>query len=309
MPTTLAVQILERLLAHPSLKDNLQFGQIQRFLELTHRIWVEIVPPSKAQPVTLSLNIEGFLSAVLNLEPNIIQLTWHAFGDLAESSYNNPAQPSLDDSFHLHAQEFKISAETIAPPVSTCPRHGCHSASLSDKIIAEARLYTLRRGILPVFSKSLYCRSCYTRYYHNYFVQEAQNQSARPRVYNMALAASEILNASRLAHQLTGDLVLESFLLHAVLRDKSNRRETLFLPHHGPQNHRLDQVLAERNYRMVGTGQEMWPHACNRCMKLYQGEDGHWYQMTAGFHDGVTSTTAQKHFLLRGTNFATHIEN
>ncbi|KAJ7622543.1 hypothetical protein B0H17DRAFT_964274 [Mycena rosella] len=27
---------------------------------------------------------------------------------------------------------------------------------------------------------------------------------------------------------------------------------------------------------MAGTGQDMWAHACNPCMKIYQGEDGNW---------------------------------
>lgn len=88
------------------------------------------------------------------------------------------------------------------------------------------------------------------------------------------------------------------------MRYKSNHSEALVLPHHGHQNHRLDEVLAERNYRMVGTGQEMWAHTCNRCTKLYQGDDGNWCmsvlhtslpcltsvldRMSAGVHDGVT---------------------
>ncbi|KAJ6589052.1 hypothetical protein B0H19DRAFT_1058126 [Mycena capillaripes] len=101
-----------------------------------------------------------------------------------------------------------------------------------DKLLVkkrlEARLYTLHRGVLPVFSKSTYCRN--------------------------------------------GD----------------NTHQVLFIPHHGQQRHRLDATLRERNIRMMGTGQEFWPHACNRCMKIYQGEDGNWYQITAGVHDGVT---------------------
>ncbi|KAJ7847163.1 hypothetical protein B0H13DRAFT_1451469, partial [Mycena leptocephala] len=70
--------------------------------------------------------------------------------------------------------------------------------------------------------------------------------------------------------------VLDAFFHHAVLRDKASQDEVLSLLHHGPQRHRLDHALQERNYRMVGTGQEYWAHACNRCMKIYQGDDGQW---------------------------------
>jgi hypothetical protein len=95
----------------------------------------------------------------------------------------------------------------------------------------------------------------------------------------MALGASDIPNASRLIHQLTGDIVLDSFLLHGILRDKNKRREVLSVPHNSSQNHRLDQALAERNYRMTGTGQDMWAHACDKCMKIYQGQDGLWCEI------------------------------
>ncbi|KAJ6513125.1 hypothetical protein C8R45DRAFT_335057 [Mycena sanguinolenta] len=108
------------------------------------------------------------------------------------------------------------------------------------------------------------------------------------KVYNQALGVSQLPNSSRLSHDLTGDLVLDSFIHYSILQDKKIRRETLSLPHGGHQNHRYDEAMAERNYRMAGTGQPMWAHSCNRCMKLYKGGDGQWYRLTAGVHDGVT---------------------
>lgn len=125
-------------------------------------------------------------------------------------------------------------------------------------------------------------------------------------MYNLSLAhtSEEDHSTSRLKDELGADLVLEAFFLYAILRDKEHRRLRLSLPHHGLQNHRLDTVLAERNYIMVGTGQEMWAHTCSRCTRIYQGEDGNWCKasaffnlslfakvlldrMSAGVHDGV----------------------
>ncbi|KAJ7510392.1 hypothetical protein B0H11DRAFT_1701987, partial [Mycena galericulata] len=221
-------------------------------------------------------------------------------------------------------------AEPLGPPMSQCPGEKCDSHKLGEPSIVEARLYTLHRGILPVFSKSLYCRRCLTRYYHNYSVTKASEPNAQrvyykedvpafihvtescfveqklctyfeaqmaishatfqgiARVYNTALNDSLIPNASLLKHELTGDLVLDSFFLNALLRDKQKRKEALSIPHGGYQNHRLDQALSERNYRMAGTGQDHWAHACNKCMVVYKGDDGRYYRMTAGVHDGVT---------------------
>ncbi|KAJ7610762.1 hypothetical protein B0H17DRAFT_1153591 [Mycena rosella] len=299
--TVLAVQILERLLAHASLKDNIQFGHIPALHRPDHKTWLEIVPPEKPRPVFTPAHFVDFLASVLALDPTVIQLIWHGFSDLAEASYLDPKKLSVDDNFKQHGHANELGAETIVPPMSYCLRPSCNSAHLSEKRIVEARLIHCGAAFCPFFYKSLYCRGCHTRYYHNYFVQEAHNVTAQreyykpvspetapsipnyihvfescyveqalcvffesqlsmshtpcqaiARVYNSALAhTSNDPSGSRLKDELVGDLVLESFFLHAILRDKADRGEPLALPHHGYQNHGYDEVLAERNYRMV----------------------------------------------------------
>ncbi|KAJ7708801.1 hypothetical protein B0H17DRAFT_1124602 [Mycena rosella] len=245
----LAFEILERLLAHDSLKQNLQFIHILHFLELTTRIWLEITPPGQPRPILLPPKVGNLLGGILDImETNLIQLTWQAYADLAETMYHNSSW-QLDDVLRIHGRSHEID---------------CNSARLGEEMVVEARLFTLCRGVLPIFSKSLYCR---------YSSGTCEGIS---KVYNMSLGESDLPNASRLSCELTGPLVLDAFFLYAILQDKQNRRETLSLPHHGYQNRRFDRELAERNYRMAGTGQDMWAHACNRCMKIYQGEDGNW---------------------------------
>ncbi|KAJ6478621.1 hypothetical protein C8R47DRAFT_639257 [Mycena vitilis] len=178
----LGLQILERLLQHKSLKENLQFFHIQRFFELAVRLWFEIVPPDRLRPLVLPLPVADFMSAVLELDTDIVQLTWTPFGDLAEATYANGAPDSVDDDFKKHGHGHELGAETLVPPMTSCTRAGCNSANLSEKRPVEARLYT--RGILPVFSKSLYCRNCHTRYYHNYSVHEAKGPTAEREYYS-----------------------------------------------------------------------------------------------------------------------------
>lgn len=73
---------------------------------------------------------------------------------------------------------------------------------------------------------------------------------------------------------ISGQVVLDAFFLHALLRDKSIHGSTLTVPHHGLQRDRLEDVLMERNIRVAGTGQEMWGHACGTCMKIINTNDG-----------------------------------
>jgi hypothetical protein len=174
MPTTeIAIRVIQRLLAHESLSGSLQFVQIQRFFELTHRLWSEIVRPGQPMPTSLPPLVSDFLAAALELDSGRIQLIWSAFSDLAEAAHNTSAQPHLDDIFRLHSHTHSTGlsliylelnstysqsnpgAEPLLPPISCCLH--CQS-NLGEEKTVEGRLYSLHRGVLPIFSKSLYCR-------------------------------------------------------------------------------------------------------------------------------------------------------
>ncbi|KAJ6498215.1 hypothetical protein DFH09DRAFT_1336765 [Mycena vulgaris] len=266
--TTLAIQVLERLLSHDSLKQHLQFVHIQRFLELTSRIWPEIVPPGQPQPLSLPPKVAGFLASVLNLDTSVIQLTWHAFSDLAEENHIDPSHTSLDDTFRIHARPYQIECHTRY--------YHNYYVQNAKELDAERQYYSFEIPRLIHVFESSYVDLELCKYFGVQLALSHGTCQGISRVYNMALGASDLPNGFRLASELSGDLVLDAFLLHAILQDKKSRRETLLLPHHGYQNHRFDRVLAQRNYRMAGTGQDMWAHACNQCMKIYQGEDGNW---------------------------------
>ncbi|KAJ7455282.1 hypothetical protein B0H11DRAFT_1739867, partial [Mycena galericulata] len=75
-------------------------------------------------------------------------------------------------------------AEITRPPHKTCPRHGCNHTFLGEEKKSESRLYTLHRGVVPVFSTSTYCRHCNTRYYHNYSVQHAGQANPKRTYYS-----------------------------------------------------------------------------------------------------------------------------
>ncbi|KAJ7066139.1 hypothetical protein C8F01DRAFT_1019366 [Mycena amicta] len=71
----------------------------------------------------------------------------------------------------------------LYPPYQNCPDPRCASARLTHPVKAFCRLYTLRRGVLPAYQVSLYCRLCSTRYYYAYSVSNASDASAE-RLYH-----------------------------------------------------------------------------------------------------------------------------
>jgi hypothetical protein len=107
MPTTeIAVRVLQRLLGHESLSNNLQFVQLQHFFELTQRLWPEIVSPGQPLPISLPTLVSDFLAAALKLDSSRIQLMWCAFSDLAETVHKTTPPVPLDDTFRTHSCTF-----------------------------------------------------------------------------------------------------------------------------------------------------------------------------------------------------------
>lgn len=219
MAPLFAREVLERLLAHSSLRDNITWDQLQRFMSMTRRLWTTIVADQKTHtlPERLPIPVCNFLAAIMDLNYDTTQLCWIAFGDMAARMEADGAKLSDDDLFRIHASDHgigacslvrnrfqthlhfpSIGAESIYPPIKTCPRPQCNNTFLGEPRTVESRLYTLRRGVLPVFSVSTYCRrelschfylfephyssDCFTRYYHNYAVQNAKDENAA-RVY------------------------------------------------------------------------------------------------------------------------------
>ncbi|KZV70040.1 hypothetical protein PENSPDRAFT_579888 [Peniophora sp. CONT] len=76
----------------------------------------------------------------------------------------------------------------FAPPSRYCSLKDCPGIKngkppkLTDEKRYDGRAYTLRRGILPIVSKSYYCRHCQSGYYPAYQVRHASSKTAQ-RVY------------------------------------------------------------------------------------------------------------------------------
>ena len=110
MTEPLGSVVLERLLAHPSLRDTLTWTQVLRFIRFSHRLWPEISGFSTSLPQLLPPEICGFLSSVLGLENNLVQLCWTAFGDMISLLEPGPNHVQDDDMFRVHGHEHGIGA-------------------------------------------------------------------------------------------------------------------------------------------------------------------------------------------------------
>ena len=213
-----ALSILASLSANPAF-EALKLCQLHLFFALVSHIWTQIIddaPPqyrtSTTPPEALPTNHLSFLSLCLQVAPDMVSLLWSTYrNDLHKNliSGNNTltSRIDIDDLVRQHGVATQTSAfatswmtrsqsdictgaQTLLPPHRlVCPDSRCESQSLGTVQSSEGRLYTLRRGLLPIQSRSYYCSSesspstslptnkgvseCNTRYYHNYSITRA----------------------------------------------------------------------------------------------------------------------------------------
>jgi len=70
------------------------------------------------------------------------------------------------------------------------------------------------------------------------------------------------------------EYVWDGFVLFALLEDHNSQGELLLLPHTGPQNHRFDDAMMKCNEFMNQSGQPEWSHFCQKCCRVWPGENG-----------------------------------
>ncbi|KAJ7587970.1 hypothetical protein C8J56DRAFT_940606 [Mycena floridula] len=165
------------------------------------------------------------------------------------------------------------------------PSYQVHQASRHD---SQRQFYTSTPEYIPVLD-TVYMDRPLMLFLESQLVQTI-SASKIATTYNVALAVLDGIPETEqdLKPRLTPDMIYEAFFVNALLRHHDRVGTTLSLPHRGNQSDRLTAALQARNQLMVGTGQEMWAHACKGCMRLYHGEDGNIYRLRGGGTDGVT---------------------
>ncbi|KAF9006230.1 hypothetical protein BDZ89DRAFT_966122 [Hymenopellis radicata] len=90
-------------------------------------------------------------------------------------------------------------------------------------------------------------------------------------VYNLALRDQPWHGMTDLNWRLNDEIIYATFWVFALLRDKARRTNAtgcLVVDNRGENSRRFDAVIDERNLDMGSTGQPMWGHVCEGCVKL-----------------------------------------
>ncbi|KAF8577485.1 hypothetical protein K439DRAFT_1364649, partial [Ramaria rubella] len=189
--------------------------------------------------------------------------------------------------FTLHQGILPIWATSLY--CKNCSTHN-YSVTQASAPKATQRYYRMTPSFIQVTAHS-YVEADLCHFIETKMAFSHASAQSISRVYNMALKmpGENQSNASTFLKQsMDSELILNAFFLHALLRGHTRQVVCLTLPHNGGHNDRFTNALKERNFRIASTGQEMWGHACNDCAKMYTGQDGKIYHMTAGVTNGIT---------------------
>jgi hypothetical protein len=74
--------------------------------------------------------------------------------------------------------------------------------------------------------------------------------------------------------KLNGKNVYDGFVLLALLEDHQRRLSVLSVPHGGDQSMRFKVAMQERNNKIRLYGQDELRHHCEKCVRVYNGDDG-----------------------------------
>ncbi|KAH9834909.1 uncharacterized protein C8Q71DRAFT_710647 [Rhodofomes roseus] len=300
-------------------------------------------------PLNLPSDVKKFLASALHMscelpDGALIDRCWSALRKSVWASTSSTfaeqcRSKELLDVFAKHGIPQGIGFHDLYPRTRVCldsnckivPSHQPSEGTSPDESRKLTRLVPLRCvnftrefGPIPVVAYSAQCRSCFTRYYPDYYVHERRGlRSYYPGVPPSIEVAKHTYIEATLCEQfsasmvfawvsgqnnakiyqeqhweaeaefplvwpivprLDGPMVSDAFFLFALLRDHDEHETLLVLQNDTNQSIRLSSALLQRNTAMVGPGQEQWNHICDRCCA--QKVDGD--TMRAVVTDGVT---------------------
>ncbi|KAJ7454472.1 hypothetical protein FB451DRAFT_1280048 [Mycena latifolia] len=175
-------QIAAALQNHPELAL-IDFHGLTLFIRYASlaRESIELSQSDKLQcPEVLPLHILRVLATALGeKDTHLVETCWSAFRELV---WSQPLVSPTDEEILAYddaALHHQTSFRHLYPPVRSCQSSDCSNhrtdenmLTLTEPLTYSATLFTLKFGALPVYTTSLYCRSCNHRYYHNYHVHK-----------------------------------------------------------------------------------------------------------------------------------------
>ncbi|KAF8958550.1 hypothetical protein BDZ97DRAFT_1923591 [Flammula alnicola] len=292
--------------------------KISSFLLYTPRFKADILLaqasswPASDPPLFLPESVTILLSDLCDIDEKSTNTLWSYLKDTVWG-YAEKAKV-VDERFKLFGKD--LGYTSLYPPFNYCTNGLCNRPTKGLKLQKtdqmQGVLYTLDKGVRPVWAIRFQCEGCQTAYYHNYsvkdgmrhyydgstpeIIQVGEHQFVERKVVNMwrtdtniswksftncartyeiALSGPDCLPVDwTFKAALKGDHVQDGFTILSLLEDHHERNTTLIVPHTGEQADRFTEAIKARNARIKLYGQKEVLHRCKKCTRIYNGNDG-----------------------------------
>lgn len=96
------------------------------------------------------------------------------------------------------------------------------------------------------------------------------------KMYDIALSDRTNLETGgwQFGLKLTANHIWDAFVIKSLLEDHDRQGTLLQVDHSGDQNMRFQAAMEARNKRIILLGQDEVPHYCDRCMRVWEDDDG-----------------------------------
>ncbi|KAJ6536225.1 hypothetical protein B0H19DRAFT_1271016 [Mycena capillaripes] len=259
-------------------------------------------------------SVSLFLTGATGLAVDDVTLLWAAFKEEVWTMQAPDNLALLEETtFKTHGWHLGITSLTVYPPTKTCTNADCPKKGVLKRAEQrQVVVYSLALGARSAWSVHLGCSHCQTNY-HNKFsvhagvrtyyagipelIQIGEHQFAELKLVNMWISSMllgwfsatncaklyDIALSDRAKHEsggwqfglkITPNHIWDGFVIKSLL-DDCHRNETLLQVNHGGDQHLLFQAAMEaRNPHIILLGQDEVPHYCDRCMRVWEDDDG-----------------------------------
>ncbi|KAF8165809.1 hypothetical protein B0H34DRAFT_649042 [Crassisporium funariophilum] len=278
-------------------------------------------------PDVLSSSMASFLSEALQIDEDYIQDSWDILKYFIWECGTVELTSQDYDAFKQFGWSRGIAALSIYPPEIKCTTAGCSNTKpLKKEKPRQVVVYTLGNGVQAAWAVVLSCPTCATDYHNNFNVQDGEriyhkevplyvqvgehqfventvvqmwinnmviawvSASNTAKSYDMSLAKNSLAGTDwQFGSKLTTEHVWDAFVIVSLLEDKLRAHQQLCVPHTGLQKDRFREAMAARNKDFVLNGQpDAVGHACDKCLRTYETEDGEIHDRHPIIGDGLS---------------------
>ncbi|KAF7307938.1 hypothetical protein MKEN_01154700 [Mycena kentingensis (nom. inval.)] len=300
-----------RFLTTPALA-NIRFQEITLLMNLLGVLKNDILlaqpntVPVTTAPLLLPDAIVAFIRDATTLPAAAVKEAWTVLREEVWSAHPATLSASEKELFRKYGWQRGLTWITLFPPTHRCVNKDCtnhpsnpQSTPLKRSQSRQVILYSIADGVIPAWSIHLACDAFYYTDIPAY-LQIGDHQFAEhklvsmwisqmltswvsatncARAYDLSLSGSDEYHAAiaaggwQFGTELTTEHVWDAFVLLVLLELRQRNNERLIVPHGGDQKDRFTEAMKERNREVVKNGQDVVGHACDKCVRNFEGKD------------------------------------